>query len=124
MRKVLSILLSVALLIISVDIGCVRVNADGTFSATVGSSWCQTDVQTSGDAQGIWEYKLIQNQWKNMAGNYSGASGIEGFTFTTTQYGWDGFHLRTKDIKDICGIRLDFYDEDNTIIEKIIKSYQ
>lgn len=105
MRKVLSILLSVALLIISVDIGCVRVNADQTFNAVVGSSWYQTDVQSSGDAQGAWMYKLIQNQWKNMAGTYSGASGIQGFTFTTTQYGWDGYHLKTNDIKDICGMQ-------------------
>lgn len=29
-----------------------------------------------------------------------------------------------KNIKDLCGIRLDFYDEDSSTIEKIIKSYR
>ena len=105
MKKVLSIVLSLALLMISVDIGCVRINADETFSAVVGTSWYQTDVQSAGDAQGIWKYKLLNNQWKNMAGSYTGASGIKGFKFTTAKYGYDGFHLTTKDIKGICGIQ-------------------
>lgn len=90
MKKVLSIILSFALLIAPIGASCVSVNADGTFNAVIGTTWNQTSVNTSGDAQGVWQYKLLQNEWKSMAGTYSGASGVQGFTFTTAKYGWDG----------------------------------
>ncbi|MBR3174158.1 MAG: glycoside hydrolase family 16 protein [Eubacterium sp.] len=105
MKKVLSIILSFALLIAPIGASCVSVNADGTFNAVIGTTWNQTSVNTSGDAQGVWQYKLLQNEWKSMAGTYSGASGVQGFTFTTAKYGWDGFHLKTNDIKGVCGLQ-------------------
>ena len=103
MKKVVSIFLSFALIISTFNLGCTRTYADGQFNFVVGS-WRQTDVNASGDGQGVWTYNVIQNQWKNMAGNYSGASRIQGFRFTTDQYGWDGYTLKTNDIKDVCGL--------------------
>ncbi len=105
MKRLLSIILSFALLLAPIGASCVRVDADETFNAVVGSAWNQTNVHTSGDAQGVWQYQLSQNEWKSMAGTYSGASGVQGFTFTTAKYGWDGFHLKTNDIKDVCGLQ-------------------
>ena len=61
MKKVLSIILSFALLIAPIGASCVRIDADETFNAVVGSAWNQTNVHTSGDAQGVWQYKLAQS---------------------------------------------------------------
>lgn len=111
MKRLLSIILSIALLFASGNFYVKNVNAeDGWFTATVyddsvADHWDQTDAETVGDGGGLWEYKLIQNEWKNKTGSYKDAGHIEGFKFNHEVYtNWSGFFLQSKDIKEDCDI--------------------